>query len=302
MLSSLVESAEPYRFHLTRQSFNIVAEKLEYPPMKLLNDQSSPEPMTLPPARAGINPGRTAGTAYQPSAQQEKQWMQICLQRRLKDPERVAQYLAAWEKDNNTGSGRALEPVLAIPPEGRRQSTLALSRSVKERNSTSSGARQPVPLSPLSQVNTTSSPQSLTPASVHDLTKRLQTIRPPQLTKETHHTTIPKEHRSKNGFVTHPRLGNAQRPSQEPTASRTLSFYDFAVLSLMLLARALWFFLNVFVFLTYKTMAWALSVLARKTSRAIRGWVKKSTAAMKQRLQIVADEAKKTVREVLEQQ
>ena len=270
--------------------------------MKLLDDRSSPETMTLPPARANINPGRTAGTTFQPSAQQEKQWIQICLQRRLKDPERVAQYLAAWEKDNNTGSGKALEAVFSIPPESSHQSTLALSRLVQERNSTSSVARQPVPLSPLSQVNITSSPPSLTPASVHDLTKRLQTIRPPQLTKETHHTTKAKKHRSMNGFAMRPRFGNAQRPFRGPTASRTLSFYDFLILSLMLLARALWFFLKVFIFLTYKTMAWALSVFAGKTSQAIRGWVKNSTAAVKQRLQVVADEAKKTVREVLEQQ
>ena len=301
MLSQLGEPAESYYFHLTRESFNIVAGRLEYPPMKLLDDLIPRETMTVPPARVGINPGQSAGTRSQSNAQEEKQWLQEYLQRRLKNPGRVAQYLAAWEKENIAGSGRASELFPFIDPGRRQQPTFAFPRPGEDRSSTFVGARQPAPLSPIAQVNISSSPQSLTPASVHGLMKRLQTICPPQLTKETHHTTKAQEPRSKNEFATRPRLENAHRPSQEPTAAPTLSFYDFSVLSLVLLVRALWFFLNVFLVLTYKTMAWFLSVLARKTPRAIRGWMKKTAAAIKQRLQIVAAEVKKTVKEVLEQ-
>lgn len=300
MLSRLCQPAESYHYHLTRQSFNLVAERLEYPPMRPLDDPTPPEPMMVPPARFGIDPGRTMGTAYQSNVEEEKQWLEKYLRRRVKNPKRVAQYLAAWEKNYKICPGKGLVSLRSTAAEGSHQPTSGFLNGGEERCSIYPGAQQPVPPAPLSQVNIGPSPQSLTPASALDLTKRLQTIRPPQRTNETHDTINPKESKSKSGLATRPRRGNAQRPSQEPRATSTLSLYDFCVLSLVLLAPVLWFFMKVCLVLTYKILAWFLSVLARKTTWTIRGWIRKTTAAMKQRLRTIALEAKKTVEEVLE--
>ena len=301
MLSPFSEFAESYHFHLTRESFNDVVERVNSPVMKFLDDPIPLRPMVVPPTRVGIDPRRTAEIADQSNAQEQKQWMQEYLQRRLRNPRRVVEYLAAWEKNNNAGSGRALEAVPSNPPEGSHHPTSALSRPGKDRSSTSPGARQPVPLSPPLQAKITSSPQSLTPKSVHDLMQRLQTISPPQPTKETHHTTKAKEPGSRYPSATLRGVAKAQRPSPQPTTTPMLSFYDFSIVSFVLVTRAMWFFLGVFLVLAYKLVAWLLLVLSRKTPRAIREWMKEVTAATEERLRFLAADTKKTVKESLDQ-
>lgn len=276
--------------------------------------------MTVPPARVGINLRRTADSgkppilstkpasveqeeaAYQSEAQEEKQWMQEYLQRRLKNPGRVAQYLAAWEKDNKPRFGSEAEPARFIPPEGNYRPALALSRPGEQESSTFPEARQPVPLSPLSQVNITSSSPSLTPESVHDLMQRLQTISPPQLTKEAHQVIKSKGPGSKNAFATACRLEAGEKPSQQAVATPMLSLYDFSVLSLVLLSQAMWFFLKVFLVFTYKIVARFLLEVQSRTPRTIRVWIKETKAATEKKLQFLAAEAKKAVKEVLDQQ
>lgn len=285
MLSPFSEFAESYYFHLTRESFNDVVERVNSPLMKFLDDPIPLRPMVVPPTCVGINPRRIAEIADQSNAQEQKQWMHEYLQRRLRNPRRVTEYLAAWEKNN----------------QGSHQPTSALLRPGEERSITSPGARLPVPLSPPSQANITSSPQSLMPKSVHDLMQRLQTISPPQLTKETHHTTKAKEPGSKDSSPTLRRPANAHRPSPQPTTTLMLSFYDFSIVSLVLVTQALWFFVKVILVLTYKFIAWLLSVLTSKTPRTIRVWMNEIIAATEERLRFLAAETKKTVEEILDQ-
>ena len=302
MLSHFGESSGSYHLHLTRHSFNDVVERLKCPIMKHLADPVVLEPMAELPTRVGINPRGTAETANQSNAQEQKQWMQEYLRRRLRNPRRVAEYLAAWEKKNNAGSGRAPEAVPSNPDEGSHQPTSVPSRPGEKRISTSPGARLPVHLSPPSQANINSSFPSLAPKSVHDLMQRLQTISPPQLTKESHHTTKAKEPGSKDSSATLRRLANAQRLSPRLTDTPTLSFYDFSIVSLVLLTRALWFFLQIFLVLTYKIFAWLLLVLASKTPRKTRVWMDGIITGTEERLRFLAAETKKTVEEILDQQ
>ena len=317
MLSNLRENRESYYFHLTRESFNTVAERLGYSLMKLLDGSPTPDTMPIPPPCRGDDFWGTAmlgkfgasevkpASIAQVDASNESNVdddMQCSkdLERKMR-PHQVAEYFAVRERKTR-GSGQATQSATTILDSRSSQLDSALDGPAENSTKTSKKSQLSEQYPTLPQSSMISPPQSLMKDSMQSLTQRLQPIRPPQSTRQSRRAAMADIFGPNNIIVRFPPSKEAQNHLNQPRTTPKISRHESVAVFLMLLSHALWFFLKVFLGLTYKIIVSIAMSLASKIAQVFDVPLDEMTPKIEQWLQSLGEQVKTTIQEVLDRE